>query len=137
MPRGTKEVAERGRATRFAGERAVEAAKKGAAARIANIPIRKCLKNIATQALYGHPPLTDDQLKPIAEFFGIKVADVTFAELAIYKQAVEMAKGDQSALNLVAAYAGEKPADKVEVSSPDMTALDEAFEEASKASEDA
>lgn len=114
MPRGTKEVAERGRNTRFNRETAVKASRRSAEVRKANIPVRKCLKNIASEALYGHPPLPDNQLEPVAKFFGIKAKDVTFAHLAIYKQSVEMAKGDASALNLVAAYAGEKPTEKVE-----------------------
>lgn len=109
MPRGSKEIAERGKSTRFSGEKAVEASRKSAAVRRANAPIRKCLKNIATEALYGHPPLPDGQLKPVAKFFGIRVKEVTFAHLAMYKQAIEMAKGDMNALNLVAGYAGENP----------------------------
>lgn len=114
MPRGTKDIARRGEKTRFTRETAVEAGKKGNAARQRMIPVRKCLKNIASEALYGHPPLPDSQLKAVADFFDIKVKDVTFAHLAIFKQSVEMAKGDANALNLVAAYAGEKPTEKVE-----------------------
>lgn len=129
MPSGNKNCGnEIGKATRFTGENAAEMGKRGNAARIANIPIRRCLKNIATQALYGHPPLSKDQLKPVAKFFGVKVTDVTFAELAIYRQAVEMAKGDQAALNLIAAYAGEKPSEHVEITASDFSALDAAFD---------
>lgn len=128
MPRGRKEVGQTiGKETRFDGARAAEAGRKGAAARIANAPIRRCLKGIATEALYGKPPVPVEQLRPVAKFFGIAVDDVTFAHLAIFKQSVEMAKGDVAALNVVAAYAGEKPSDRVEISTPDMSALDEAF----------
>ena len=87
-----------------------------------------CLRNIATEALYGKPPLSEAQLQPVAEFFGIKVGDVTFAHLAIFKQSVEMAKGDPSALNLVAAYAGEKPTENISVTAGNFDALNEAFE---------
>ena len=128
MPRGNKNIAELGKAHRFSSENAVERGRKGNAVKRANIPIRKCLKNIASEALYGHPPLPDSQLRPVAEFFGIKVPDVTFAHLAIFKQSVEMAKGDPSALNLVAAYAGEKPSEKVEVQTTSYDALNEAFD---------
>lgn len=110
MPRGSKDIAERGRATQFNRETAAEAGRKSAVARKANAPLKKCLKNIATEALYGHPPLPDSQLKPVAKFFGIKAKEVTFVHLAFYKQACEMAKGDANALNLVAGYAGENPA---------------------------
>lgn len=127
MPRGTKEVAERGRATRFNRETAVEANKKSRETARANKTVKQCLRGIATQALYGKPPLPTSQLEPVAEFFSIAVEDVTFAHLALFKQSVEMAKGEPGALNLVAAYAGEKPSEKVEVSMPDMSALDEAF----------
>ena len=128
MPRGTKEVAERGRNTRFNRETAVKASKRSAEVRKANIPVRKCLKNIASEALYGHPPLPDNQLEPVAKFFSIKAKDVTFAHLAIYKQSVEMAKGDASALNLVAAYAGEKPTENVSITTGNHDALNAAFE---------
>lgn len=128
MPRGTPDVARRGEKTRFTRESAVEAGRKGNAARRANIPIRKCLKNIASEALYGHPPLPDNQLQPVAKFFAIKVKEVTFAHLAIFKQSVEMAKGDASALNLVAAYAGEKPTENVNITTGNHEALNDAFE---------
>lgn len=128
MPRGTKDVAERGKKTRFTRENAVEMGKRGNAARRANIPVRKCLKNIASEALYGHPPLPDAQLEQVARFFSIKVKEVTFAHLAIFKQSVEMAKGDPNALNLVAAYAGEKPTENVNVTTGSFDALNEAFE---------
>ena len=113
MPSGDKNLGKK-RGVRFTKENAREMGLRGNAARRANIPVRKCLKNIASEALYGHPPLPDNQLEPVAKFFSIKAKDVTFAHLAIYKQSVEMAKGDASALNLVAAYAGEKPTEKVE-----------------------
>lgn len=128
MPRGTPEVAERGKNTRFSGERAVEAGRKGAQARIANLPIRKCLKNIATEALYGHPPLPAEQLKQIAKFFAIATKEVTFAHVAIWKQTLEMSKGDVTAFNLVAAYAGEKPAENINITASDFTELNEAFD---------
>ena len=47
------------------------------------------------------------------------------AHLAIFKQSVEMAKGDASAFNLVAAYAGEKPTENVNVSVADPGVMDE------------
>lgn len=128
MPRGTKDIARRGEKTRFSGERAVEAGRKGNAARIANIPVRKCLKNIASEALYGHPPLPNSQLQPVAKFFGIEISAVTFAHIAIFKQSVEMAKGDASAFNLVAAYAGEKPTENVSITTGSYEALNEAFD---------
>lgn len=128
MPRGTKEVAERGRATRFTRETAVKAAAKATEQRKILAPVRKCLKNIASEALYGHPPLPDNQLQPVAKFFGIPVKDVTFAHLAIFKQSVEMAKGDSSAFNLVAAYAGEKPSENVSVTVGNHEALTAAFD---------
>jgi len=127
MPSGRKDAGQViGHATRFTGENAAMYGKRGNEKRIANIPIRRCLKNIATQTLYGKPPLTNEQLKPIAKFFGIKISEVTFAHLAIYKQSLEMVKGDKDALNLIANYAGEKPVEKVEVSTPDYSALEEA-----------
>lgn len=128
MPRGSKEIAERGKKTRFTRESAAINGRKGNAARIANIPVRKCLKNIASTALYGHPPLPDEQLKQVAKFFDITTDEVTFAHLAIFKQSVEMAKGDASALNLVAAYAGEKPTENVSITTGSFDALNEAFE---------
>lgn len=127
MPKGTIDVVRRGEKTRFTGENAAEMGRKGNEARRRNLPIRKCLKNIATEALYGHPPLPDEQLRQVAKFFDIKVKDVTFGHLAIFKQAIEMAKGDPSALNLVAAYAGEKPTENVSVSVGSYDALNEAF----------
>ena len=128
MPRGSKDIVERGRKTQFTRETAAVAGRKGNETRIAHLPIRKCLKNIASEALYGHPPLPDNQLEPVAKFFGIKVKDVTFAHLAIFKQSVEMAKGDASALNLVAAYAGEKPTENVSITTGNHDALNAAFE---------
>lgn len=128
MSHGTPEIAERGRATRFSGERAVEMGRRGNAAMQRNTPIRKALKQIATEALYGHPPIANDSLRKVAKFFKIKTQDVTFAHVALFKQATEMAKGDPGAFNLVANYAGEKPADKVEVVTPDYTELNAAFE---------
>lgn len=129
MPRGTKDVAERGRKTRFNGETAVEAARKSVEARKTLRPVRMCLKGIATEALYGKPPLPASQLEPVANFFQIPKEEVTFAHLAMFKQAVEMAKGNQMALNTVAAYAGEKPTEKVEITQVDYSALDDAFEQ--------
>ena len=132
MPRGSKDIVERGRKTQFTRETAAIAGRKGNEARIAHLPIRKCLKNIASTALYGHPPLPDEQLKPVAKFFDIKVDEVTFAHLAIFKQSVEMAKGDANALNLVAAYAGEKPTENVSVTAGSHEALNAAFEAVSE-----
>lgn len=129
MPSGTKDVANRGIATRFNGENAAEMAQRSAAVRRANSPIRKCLKQLATEALYGHPPIANDSLRKVAKFFKIKTAEVTFAHVAIFRQASEMAKGDPGAFNLVANYAGEKPAEKVEVVTPDFTELQDAFEQ--------
>lgn len=127
MPSGSKDICTRGIETRFSGQNAAEMARRSAEVRRANSPIRKCLKNLATEALYGHPPFGNDNLKKVAKFFKIKVAEVTFAHVAIFKQATEMAKGDPSAFNLVAAYAGEKPAEKVEVITPDYAELEAAF----------
>lgn len=127
MPRGDKDLGKK-RGVRFTKENAREMGMRGNAARRANIPVRKCLKNIASEALYGHPPLPDEQLKPVAKFFGIKVQDVTFAHLAIFKQSVEMAKGDANALNLVAAYAGEKPTENISVTTGSFDALNEAYD---------
>ena len=104
---GSKDIAERGKNTRFTGENAAEMGRRGNAARQANAPIRKCLKQLATEALYGHPPVANETLKKVAKFFKIRAADVTFAHVAIFKQATEMAKGDPGAFNLVANYAGE------------------------------
>jgi len=128
MPRGTKDIARRGEKTRFTRETAVKAAAKASERRKVLAPVRKCLKNIASEALYGHPPLPDSQLKAVADFFDIKVKDVTFAHLAIFKQSVEMAKGDAAALNLVAAYAGEKPTENISVTTGSFDALNEAFD---------
>lgn len=124
---GSPDIVERGRKTQFTGENAAEMGKRGNAAKRANAPIRKCLKQLATEALYGHPPVANDTLAKVAKFFKIRIKDVTFAHVAIFKQATEMAKGDPGAFNLVANYAGEKPAEKVEVLTPDYTELDDAF----------
>ena len=128
MGRGRRDIVERGKNTRFTGETAAEMGRRGNAAMQRNAPIRKCLKQLATEALYGHPPVANDTLRKVAQFFKIKVADVTFAHVAIFKQATEMAKGDPGAFNLVANYAGEKPAERVEVSTPDYTDLEVAFD---------
>lgn len=127
MPRGDKDLGKK-RGVRFTKENAREMGLRGNAVRRANIPIRKCLKNIASEALYGHPPLPDEQLQAVAKFFSIKVKEVTFAHLAIFKQSIEMAKGDASAFNLVAAYAGEKPTENVNITTANHEALNEAFE---------
>ena len=124
---GSPDIVERGRKTQFNGENAAEMARRSAEVRRANSPIRKCLKQLATEALYGHPPVANDTLKKVAKFFKIKTAEVTFAHVAIFKQATEMAKGDPGAFNLVANYAGEKPAEKVEVVTPDFSELNDAF----------
>ena len=128
MGRGSDDIVERGRKTQFTRERAAEMGRKGNAAMQRNAPIRKCLKQLATEALYGHPPVANDTLRKVAKFFKITVREVTFAHVAIFKQATEMAKGDPGAFNLVANYAGEKPAEKVEVMTPDYTELNSAFE---------
>lgn len=127
MPSGNKQLSKLGIEHRFNGENAAEMARRSAEVRRANAPIRKCLKNLATEALYGHPPVANETLKKVAKFFKIRTAEVTFAHVAIFKQATEMAKGDPGAFNLVAAYAGEKPAERVEVITPDYTELDDAF----------
>lgn len=126
---GSPDIVERGRKTQFNGENAAEMARRSAETRRANSPIRKCLKQLATEALYGHPPIANDSLRKVAKFFKIKVSEVTFAHVAIFRQASEMAKGDPGAFNLVANYAGEKPAEKVEVVTPDFTELQDAFEQ--------
>lgn len=128
MGNGTLDIVERGKKTRFTGENAAEMGRRGNEAARRNAPIRKCLKQLATEALYGHPPVANDTLHKVAKFFKIRAADVTFAHVAIFKQATEMAKGDPGAFNLVANYAGEKPAEKVEVTTPDYTELNVAFE---------
>lgn len=125
---GSPDIVERGKNTRFTGENAAAMGKRGNEARLRNQPIRKCLKQLATEALYGHPPVANDTLRKVAKFFKIKTAEVTFAHVALFKQATEMAKGDPGAFNLVAAYAGEKPAEKVEVATPDFTELRQAFD---------
>ena len=125
---GSADIVERGRKTQFNGENAAEMSRRSAEKRRANAPIRKCLKQLATEALYGHPPVANDTLRKVAKFFKIRTADVTFAHVAIFKQATEMAKGDPGAFNLVANYAGEKPAERVEVTTPDFTELNAAFE---------
>lgn len=129
MPSGSKDISTRGIETRFNGQNAGEMARRSAEVRRANAPIRKCLKQLATEALYGHPPIANDSLRKVAKFFKIKVSEVTFAHVAIFRQASEMAKGDPGAFNLVANYAGEKPAEKVEVVTPDFTELQDAFEQ--------
>lgn len=127
MARGSPDIVERGRKTQFTGETAAEMGRRGNQAMQRNAPIRKCLKQLATEALYGHPPIANDSLRKVAKFFKIKVGEVTFAHVAIFRQASEMAKGDPAAFNLVANYAGEKPAERVEVTTPDYTELDDAF----------
>ena len=127
MPRGSADIVERGRKTQFTGETAAEMGRRGNQAMQRNAPIRKCLKQLATEALYGHPPIANDSLRTVAKFFKISVREVTFAHVAIFRQASEMAKGDPAAFNLVANYAGEKPAERVEVTTPDYTELDDAF----------
>ena len=134
---GSPDIVERGKKTQFTGENAAEMGRRGNEARRANIPIRKCLKNLATEALYGHPPVPNETLKRVAKFFKITVKEVTFAHVAIFKQATEMAKGDPGAFNLVAAYAGEKPAERVEVITPDYTDLEAAFNAEAPATENA
>ena len=125
---GSPDIVERGRRTQFTGETAAEMGRRGNQAMQRNAPIRKCLKQLATEALYGHPPVANDTLRKVAKFFKIRTAEVTFAHVAIFKQATEMAKGDPGAFNLVANYAGEKPAEKVEVTTPDFSELNAAFE---------
>lgn len=120
MPRGSKDIVERGKNTRFDGESAAKAGEKGRAAQRAMRPVTLCLKGIASETLYGHPSLPYEQLSPVAKFFHIKAKEVTFAHLALFKQAVEMARGDADALNLVASYAGEKPAESVALSVDQM-----------------
>ena len=125
MPRGSADIVERGRKTQFTGETAAEMGRRGNAAMQKNTPIRKCLKQLATEALYGHPPVANDTLRKVAKFFKIRVSDVTFAHVAIFKQATEMAKGDPGAFNLVANYAGEKPAEKVMIADVDPDVIDQ------------
>ena len=99
MPSGTKDVANRGIRTRINGENAAEMARRSAEVRRANAPIRKCLKQLATEALYGHPPVANDTLRKVAKFFKVPVKEVTFAHVAIFKQATEMANAMSEALN--------------------------------------
>ena len=136
MGKGSPDIVERGKKTQFTGENAVEMGKRGNEARQRNIPIRKCLKQLATEALYGHPPVSNDTIARVAKFFKIRVKEVTFAHVAIFRQATEMAKGDPGAFNLIATYAGEKPAEKVEVATPDYTELNKAFEEETNGTDD-
>lgn len=135
MPRGTPDVANRGIATRFSGERAVEMGRRGNAAMQRNTPIRKCLKQIATEALYGHPPVANETLSKVAKFFKIRSKDVTFAHVALFKQATEMAKGDPGAFNLLANYAGEKPAEKIQLTEVEPEVIEEVEQMVAEVSE--
>lgn len=129
MPQGDKDMGrKRGINTRFTGENAAEMGRRGNAVRRANIPIRKCLKNIASEALYGAPQISNEQKKQIAKFYKINPSEVTNAHLAIYKQTLEMGKGDANALNIVAGYAGEKPTENVTITTGSFDALNDAFE---------
>lgn len=125
---GNPEGYKNGIKTRFTTANASEMGKRGNQKRIENGPLRLCLKHLATETMYGHPPVSADQLAKVGKFFKIKPKDVTFAHVALFKQALEMAKGDPGAFNLVAAYAGEKPTEKVELTAPDFSALNAAFE---------
>lgn len=125
MPRGNMNAGQEiGHSTRFNGTTAAAAKKKSEAAHRRN----KCLRDIAQAALYGKPPLDKNQLKPVADYYGIKVEDITIADVALFKQIAEALKGDRAAFELVATYAGEKPSDKVEISAANYAALDEAFD---------
>lgn len=135
MPRGTPDVANRGIATRFSGERAVEMGRRGNAAMQRNTPIRKCLKQIATEALYGHPPVANETLSKVAKFFKIRSKDVTFAHVALFKQATEMEKGDPGAFNLLANYAGEKPAEKIQLTEVEPEVIEEVEQMVAEVSE--
>lgn len=115
MPRGNKNFGkEYGRENAFNAETAREANKKSQESKARMRPIKLCLKGIATAALYSAPPISKEQKKLVAKMFGIKSTEVTYAHLAIFKQSIELAKGDRDALNTVAAYAGEKPVDRME-----------------------
>lgn len=118
-----KRAAPNGKNTRINGENAAIYAKKSAEARRA----KKCLRDITHAALYEKPPLSKEQLKPVADYYGCKVEDITIADVAIFKQVAEALKGDRAAFELLAAYAGEKPSEKVEITASDYSALDEAF----------
>lgn len=133
---GSADIVERGKKTQFTGENAAEMGKRGNAVRNANAPIRKCLKQLATEALYGHPPVANDTLRKVAKFFKITVKEVTFAHVAIFKQATEMAKGDPGAFNLVANYAGEKPVEKILVTDTDPDVINEVERIADEAGKD-
>lgn len=128
-------MANRGIATRFSGERAVEMGRRGNAAMKRNTPIRKCLKQIATEALYGHPPVANETLSKVAKFFKIRSKDVTFAHVALFKQATEMAKGDPGAFNLLANYAGEKPAEKIQLTEVEPEVIEEVEQMVAEVSE--
>ena len=127
MGNGTRAIVERGKNTRFTGENAAEMGRRGNAVRQANAPIRHMLKNICSDALHGHPPMSHDTLQKVAKFFKIPVREVEFGHVAAFKIITDAAKGDQGAFNLIAAYAGEKPAEKVEVVAPDYADLEAAF----------
>ena len=124
MPRGNKNL---GRQTgrRFTKDNAMYYSKRGNEAKRAKRPYRLALKGIAVDALYGRPPVEAAKLQAVADFYGLKSADeVTFAHLAMYALMTAAAKGSGGDLDRVAAYAGEKPAEKLEVTSADYSELD-------------
>ena len=127
MPAGDKNLGNtKGRKTQICGENAVEFAKRSAEVRRANAPIKRALKGIATEALYGKPLMDKEKLKPIQRFYKLKsVNDVTFAHLAMFALAKSAAQGVGSDLNTIAAYAGEKPTENINLNIPDPAVLDE------------
>lgn len=106
--------------TRINGENAVEYARRSAEVR----RMKKCLRDIARAALYQKPPMTKEQLKPIAKYYGCKVSDITVADAALWRQVAESLKGDRGAFELLATYAGEKPAEVVDVNMPDPSIME-------------
>lgn len=112
MPRGDKDAGSKiGHETRFNGETAAIAGKKSAEARLR----RKTIREITIAALYGKPSmLTKEQLKIIAKYYGCKSAEITVADVAIFRQIADAIKGDRAALQMLVEFAGENPV-KVEL----------------------
>ena len=122
--RADKELGKKiGHATRFNGETAAKAAEKSVRAH----RVKKCMRDIARAALYQKPPLGDEQMKTVAKYYNCSVEELTIAEVALFKQVAEALKGDRAALEMLATYAGEKPSEKVEITTMDYTDLDAAF----------
>lgn len=114
--KGSADVVQRGINTRFTKENAKEMGRRSGEVRRGLSPVRQAMKNIANEALYNPAPVSGEQKKAIAEFFGISPTQITMAHLAIYKQAIEAAKGNLQALIFLRDMNGEKPAENVSVS---------------------